>query len=133
MNCAQCTNPVEREDSFETGRGRLCGHCFTEYAFEHYTPIKGEDLKRIRAMLEADTAGLLPQSILLGLIEEGYERIFSKGSKFDEEVQRLATNLQKLAGLAVCKNTMSVLEALEKLASEQKREVQDMMRRLTAL
>lgn len=133
MKCAQCTGEVEREDSFETGKGRLCGRCFTDYAFEHYTPIKGEDLKRIRAMLEADTAGLLPQPILLGLIEEGYGRIFSRDSKFDDEVHRLATNLQKLAGLAVCKNTMGVLEALEKLVSEQKHEVQEMMKRLSAL
>lgn len=133
MKCAQCTKEVKREDSFETGRGRLCGHCFTEYAFEHYTPIKGEDLKRIRAMLEAETAGLLPQPLLLGMIEEGYGRLFARESRFDDEVQRLATNLQKLAGLAVCTNTMTVLEALEKLVIEQKREVQETMRRLTAL
>lgn len=133
MKCAQCTSEVEREDSFETGKGRLCGKCFTDYAFEHYTPIKGEDLKRIRAMLEAETQGLLPQPLLLAMIEEGYERIFSREAKFDDEVRRLATNLQKLAGLAVCKNTMTVLEALENLVVEQKREVQETMRRLTAL
>jgi len=133
--CARCAEPVERDTSFDTDKGPMCVRCFTDYAAEHQ-PEKKLDIKELKArkeMIEAETTGLLPRQILLGLIEDGYDRLMNGEGKFDQEVERLATDIQKMAGLAVARNVMNVLAALGKLVEEQEEEVRGTIRRLGTL
>ena len=53
--------------------------------------------------------------------------------QFDQEVEHMATEIQKLAGLAVARNVMNVLGALGKLVEEQEEEVRGTIRRLGTL
>ena len=135
MKCMKCGQPVDRESAFDTDTGPRCRTCFFDYAMEHNVGAK-LDLKALKlrkAAIEAETSGLLPREILRGLIEEGYDRLVSGKGKFDEEVEQLETAIQKLAGLAVSKNVMQVLEALGKLVEEQQEEVRGTVKRLAAL
>jgi hypothetical protein len=55
------------------------------------------------------------------------------GASFDEEIERLAVEIQRLTGLAVARKTMEILDALSRMVSEQEEEVRRVIRKLGKL
>lgn len=130
MNCV-CGKPITREDSFETPEGPRCAACFMKMAAARKAPT-GEDLKRLKALVKEELAGLLPRDAIKGLIEEGYSRLV-QGVDFDEEVGRLMNEIERMAGLALCRQMLEALGALSKTIEDEIEEVRAKMRRLAAL
>ncbi len=130
LQCTVCSVELDSAKALDfPGVGKLCGSCFVDRAG---TPkkIKKEDLDRLKREVEGETAGLLPQETLLQIIEEGYDRLVKESGSFDDEVTRMAIEVQRLSGLAVAKKVMEVLGALGKLVEEQEEEVRRVLRKL---
>lgn len=132
MKCSECGEEVDQAKSFDLAGVRFCSTCFIEKASQP-KELKREDLDRLKREVQGETAGILPQQTLLDMIEGGYDRIMQGGASFDEQVERLAVEIQRLTGLAVARKTMEILDALAHMVSEQEEEVRRVIRKLGKL
>lgn len=132
MKCGECSEEVDQAKTFDLGGTKLCGTCFIDRASQS-RELKREDLDRLKREVQGETAGILPQQTLLDMIEGGYDRIMQGGASFDEEIERLAVEIQRLTGLAVARKTMEILDALSRMVSEQEEEVRRVIRKLGKL
>lgn len=126
VKCSECAEEVDHAKAFDLAGMRFCGTCFIERASQS-RELKREDLDRLKREVQGETAGILPQQTLLDMIEGGYDRIMQGGASFDEEIERLAVEIQRLTGLAVARKTMEILDALGKMVAEQEEEVRRVM------
>lgn len=126
MTCKECGEPVEYKNAIEG----LCVPCVTKGG--HVTRLTPEDLKRLRRAVEAETAGLLSQELLLEILERMYDRL-AKGEPFDATIKETAIELQRLAGLGMCGEMLKITTALGNMATEQEEEIRRKMRVLSGL
>lgn len=130
MKCHQCSAEVEREKAFEIeGSGALCASCFVEKA-QKKRSLTGEDRRRLKAAVKEEMASVIPRETLRQLIEEGYERLLRGDADFDEEVGRLTNEIERLTGLAMCKEMLVVIRSIGDVFGEQEEEIRRKMRRL---
>lgn len=133
MKCRQCSAEVDRQESFEIENGGfLCASCFVDRA-QKRKALSGEDRRRLKAAVKEEMASLLPRDVLRGLIEEGYERLLKGEGEFDDEVGRLTNEIERLAGLAMCKEMLQVIRTIGDAFGEQEEEIRGKMRRLAEL
>ena len=133
MKCAQCSKEGSREETFEIEGGRsLCASCFVERA-QKKRSLTGEDRKRLKAAVKEEMASVLPREALHQLIEEGYERLLKGDGDFEEEVGRLTNEIERMAGLAMCKEMLEVIRSIGDVFGEQEEEIRRKMRRLADL
>ncbi len=133
MKCAQCSSEVERSQSFEIeGERVLCSSCFVERAQKRRS-LTGEDRRRLKAAVKEEMASLLPRETLRQIVEDGYERLLKGEGDFDEEVGRLTNEIERMVGLAMCKEMLNVIHTVGEVFGEQEEEIRRKMRRLADL
>jgi pantoate kinase len=130
MKCRSCSAEVDRKESFEIeGGGSLCASCFIARA-QTQRALTGEDRRRLKAAVKEEMGSVLPRETLRQLIEEGYERLLKGEGDFDDEVGRLANEIERIAGLAMCKEMLDVIRTVGDTFSEHEEEIRSKMRRL---
>lgn len=129
MRCASCKGDLDAKDKWP---GDLCRECFfsLQSQVRDYTE---EEYKRLRNAVQAETSGLLPQQTLLDIIERGFDRLTQGQGTFDREVGAIANEVQRLAGLFMCRQMLEFLQGLEALCAEQEEEIRAKVRRLSSL
>lgn len=133
MKCKSCAAEVERKEAFEVeGGGALCAGCFIARAQEQRA-LTGEDRRRLKAAVKEELGTVLPREALRQLIEDGYERLLKGEGDFDDEVGRLTNEIERLAGLAMCKEMLDVIRTVGDTFSEHEEEIRGKMRRLANL
>jgi len=130
--CAGCSEETERDKAFEMGEGRLlCPKCFVERA-QSKKSLTGEDRRRLKEAVKQELAGLLPRDRIRDILEECYTNIL-KGSDLDEEVGRATNEIERVAGLALCKELLSMLGGISKALEDEDAEVREKIRRIGSL
>lgn len=131
--CRGCGTPLDREKGFESGPGELlCVGCFVKRA-EGRKPLSGEDRKRLKEAVKEEMDGLLPRDALCEAVEEGYGRLVEGEGEFDEEVGRMVNEVERLAGLSMCREMLGIVRGLQDVLVEQEDEIRQKMRRLAEL
>lgn len=101
-------------------------------AVSNLKPLTASDKRRLKAEVEAETAGLMSTEALKGLLEEAYDRL-SQGEIFDLVIDDTANQIQRLAGLGAAREMLKFTQALGGLALEQEEEIRRKIRKLAAL
>ena len=128
MKCG-CT--VSRDTSFDSGDGQICTTCLVTMA-QATKQLTGDERKRLKKAVKEELAGVLPRQALRELIEDGYGRLL-KGRDFDDEVSRLANEIDRLAGMAMMNEMLNVIRSLKSTLDEQEDEVRGKARKLSKL
>lgn len=79
MNCKKCGKPVPQNETIEG----YCGECILTMG-AGLKKMSKEDLKRLKAAVNEETAGLMSMEALRGLLEEMYDAMSTGGLVFDE-------------------------------------------------
>jgi hypothetical protein len=113
----------------------MCSPCFIAKA-QKRKRISPQDIERVKKAyldVKAETYGLLPRGVLLEIIETGYDRLVKGEGKFDEEVEYLVNEIERLAGLSICKEMLKVLDAMDGVFGEQREEIRRKLKKLASL
>lgn len=111
MECAGCKAPVTRDDSFEIAGTVLCQKCLFSKA-ESQTTITGAQRDALKRLAKEELAGLLPRDALKDMLEQSLVAILRGRAEMDEEVGRCVNMVERMAGLAICREKLKVLAAL---------------------
>lgn len=135
--CSQCGRDVAIQESFDLGTGkRLCPDCFIARA-QSRRSVSGEDLRRLRKAVKEELAGLLPRDALRDMVSEGYRRILTRQGELDDVAGWLVNEIERMAGLALCRRQLEILQALRDAIDhgleEQEADVRDQIKRLADL
>lgn len=128
MTCSKCSKTIDAESSFNG----ICTDCFFELARSSKTRLTGDERKRLKKAVEEEMAGLLPHDALNEEVEAGYLRLL-KGGDFDENVGRLVNSVERMAGLAMFREILSVIQALKTTIEEQESEIRARIKKLENL
>lgn len=128
MNCKKCAKLVAPNETIEG----YCGDCILTMGAGLKKMTK-EDLRRLKAAVNEETAGLISMEALKSLLEEMYDSLSTGGLVFDEVIEQTAIRIQRLAGLGMGREMLKFTEALASLAVTQEEEIRQRMRRLSDL
>ena len=135
VKCANpsCGREVSEATSLEVGKDRYCSECFIAKAQAirtgSLTPAQREAIKR---EIREEMAGLLPRDTLKALVEEGYGRLV-QGADFDEEVNRLVNDVERISSLAMLKEMLHMMEETGRQFERMQDDVRDRMRKVGQL
>lgn len=135
MKCAKCQCLVaDGKDLFG-----YCQACIFAMG-ESQKHLTREDRNRLKAYVDQETAGLIPAEALKLILEEAYDKLSKATDPFDIVIDDTANEIQRLAGLGMCRHILQVIEGLEKassslgdLAREQSEEIKRKVRVLSNL
>lgn len=129
LTCTKCKKEIDRSNS----EGGYCMECVLSMGADMASKrLSKEDLKRLKAAVEAEIAGLMSTEMLKGILEDMYVAI-EDGNPFAEAVDSAAVQVQRLAGLGMAREMLKVTQALGSMALEQEEEIRSRIRRLSAL
>ncbi len=131
MTCLKCGCTVSRDTSFDSGDGQICTTCLVTMA-QSQRKLTGDERKRLKKAVKDELAGVLPREALRELIEDGYGRLI-KGRDFDDEVSRLANEIDRLAGIAMMNEMLHVIRLLKSTLDDQEDEIRGKARKLSKL
>jgi len=117
---------------FEVGTELVCGGCFMKRA-ERRRALTGDERTRLKEAVKEELAGVLPREALRGELEASMVRLMKGEADYEEEIGRIVNAVERLAGLAMCREVLSVLDALQAATLEQSEEIRKKMRRLASL
>jgi hypothetical protein len=126
VNCKKCGKPVDQSETIEG----FCGDCILAMG-SGLKKLSREDLRKLKAAVNEETAGLMSMEALKGLLEEMYDSLNTPGVTFDVVIEHTAVRIQRLAGLGMGREMLKFTEALGALAASQEEEIRQKMRRLT--
>jgi len=132
MKCSKCGSPVTRDKGFEIGGSWFCAGCFVAKAQEARHFSKDDVARLKRAHLE-ETAGPIPRTFLLQILESGYDRISRGEEPFDQILQDMTNEIERAAGLFISREILQVIEACQHVFLEQEEEIRQRMRKLSGL
>jgi len=132
LSCSGCGVAIVREKSFDLGGKLLCSTCFINRAEEN-RKLDPKDRERLKKALLEEEARVLPRGMLLEILESGYDRVNQRGGSYDEELEHIADEVDRLACLFVSRQILSVLEALQSVFLEQEEEIRRKIRKLASL
>lgn len=127
MKCKKCSKEVPQEETIEG----YCGDCVLQMG-QGLKKMSKEDLRRLRDAVNEETAGLMSMETLKQLLEEMYDRL-GAGDQFDLVIEHTAIQIQRYAGLGMCREMLKFSQALGQLALEQEEEIRGKIRKLTEL
>jgi hypothetical protein len=127
MKCSKCRGAISADDSISG----YCTECIQTMG-SGLRKLSKEDLRRLRAEVEIETAGLMSMEALKQMLEDMYDRMTS-GEGFDEAIEETAIQIQRYAGLGMAKEMLKVTQALGNMALEQEEEIRKKMRKLVTL
>lgn len=93
MECKSCHNPKEPGDLL----GGMCVECIYSAASK-MSSVTREDIERVKREVEAETAGLFPPEMLLGLLDDLIDAV-GGGEDRDLALLRASSDIQRLGGL----------------------------------
>jgi hypothetical protein len=91
------------------------------------------DVRRLKAAVNEETAGLMSLEAVKQLLEEMYDALKLGGVSFDLVLEQTAIRILRLAGLGMAREMLKFTQALSGLALEQEEEIRQKMRKLTEL
>lgn len=128
MNCKKCKKPVDVSETIEG----FCGQCILVMGSGMRTLSK-DDLKRLKSAVNEETAGLMSMEVMKQVLEEMYDRLSAGKEEVDDIITHTAIQIQRLAGLGMCREMLKFSQALGKLALDQEEEVRIKMKKLSEL
>jgi len=133
MTCSECGAPITRESSFDLGGGKnLCSSCFINRAQER-RPLSKDDLARLRKSVQRESAGPVPRTILEDILHDGLRRAYAGKEDTPAIVQSMADEIERLATLAVGRQVIDVISALQKSLLEEEEEIRRQVKRVADL
>lgn len=127
MVCKRCKKPFTTKDLLEG----LCVDCIFEVS-KGLRTLSREDVRKAKAAVEAETAGLVP-SAFLGQVLSDLLSDVENGE--DPELARVKAEnaVQRLAGIGMCREMIRLAESLSELAREIEEEARCKLRTLSNL
>lgn len=133
MTCSECGGPVTRENSFDLGQGKLlCATCFINRAQERRA-VTRDDLDKLRKSVKREMAGPVPRTILEDILQDGLRKAFSGKDDIPVIASSMADEIERLATLAVGRQVIDVIDALQKSLLEEEEEIRRQVKRVADL
>lgn len=127
-NCKKCSRPVPEEETIEG----YCSECILSMG-SGLKKLSQEDLRKLKAAVNQETAGLISMETIKQLLEEMYDTMQGGQIAFDVAIEQTAVRILRAAGLGMAREMLKFSQALGTLALEQEEEIRQKMRRLIEL
>lgn len=130
MLCETCRIEIGRDQSFEVGDRHYCSNCFFKVADAFRENVTPEQRKRLRELIKEEMEGILPRAALKGIVADGFDRIAKKESAPDDELGHIVNQVERVCGLAMFREILSVIGAIKTALDEQEDQLRDKLRKL---
>lgn len=134
MQCVNCKEPVDSDSGFPSGDGYLCRNCFFDLSQRvRFKSLSDDEKKEIRRLVRDEMEGIMPRRLVLDLAEEFYDKLAMKSVAFEEAANDHARSVERIAFIAMAREMIKFLDVLHSVIDEQKRELYDKIRKVSAL
>lgn len=130
--CAKCGEPVLNQQGFEIGGVWYCSICFVEKA-QNRKGLSKDQLNQLRKEVNNELFGLLPRDALRNLIEDAFSKSLEKDIDSDAVIMALVNDIERMAGLALCRELLGIVKSMEHEMGLQRTEVENKIRRISQL
>lgn len=129
--CSVCGNPILEGRGFDFDGRLFCASCFCKKAEEH-RQLEGKDKKRLSRAVKEEMAGILPREALKELLEDGCHDLIQEADT-DPILNRMVNEIERMCGLAMCREILNVIQGLQGEMGEQEEEIRKKIRKLAEL
>jgi hypothetical protein len=131
--CESCRIEVTREQAFDAGDKHYCQQCFFKLAEPFRANLTPEQKRYLRELIKEEMEGVLPRAVLHEVIAESVEKIVARKVDAEEEINHIVNRVEQVAGLAMFKQTLTILEELIAALEGQVDELRNRIRKLVKL
>ena len=130
MSCETCGRGIERDQAFEVGSKHYCSDCFFKVADSFRENVTPEQRKLLRELIHEEMEGVLPRGVLKGIVADGFGRIAKKESAPEDEMNHIVNQIERVCGLSMFREILSVIGAIKTALDEQEDQLRDKLRKL---
>lgn len=130
MLCETCRREISREQAFEIGEKHYCADCFFKVADAFRENVTPEQRKYLRELIKEEMEGILPRAALKEIMADGFKKIASRQSDFEDELGHVANQIERVCGMVMFREILSVVGAIKTTLEEQEEQLRGRLRKL---